>query len=93
MEEKLIKIDVELPFQNERIAQIVYDVLKIDKEPKRSEVTKVLCTRGNILVAHFTANFARQLRVAVNGFFEKIDLISGTIELLGPPVSNTYSHY
>ncbi|XP_074031025.1 EKC/KEOPS complex subunit Lage3-like [Leptinotarsa decemlineata] len=85
--------EIEVPFTNDKIAQIAYDVLVVDKEPKRSEVIKVLSTKKNILIAQFSARFARQLRVAVNGFFEKLDLVSGCIELLGPPVSESYSHY
>lgn len=41
----------------------------------------------------FSAQLARQLRVAVNGFLEKLDLISQTIEAFGPPVSDSYDHY
>ncbi|CAH1984581.1 unnamed protein product [Acanthoscelides obtectus] len=41
----------------------------------------------------FTAGEARHLRVAVNGLLEKVDLVARTIDLLGPPCSETYSHY
>lgn len=34
--------DVTLPLATPRIAQIVYDVLRVDAEPKRSGVTKTL---------------------------------------------------
>ncbi|XP_018570277.1 uncharacterized protein LOC108910214 [Anoplophora glabripennis] len=88
-----LKINIEIPFQSNRIAEIAYDVLRVDKEPKRSGVTKNLSVKENILAVKFSTSLARQLRVAVNGFFEKLDLISETIEAFGPPVSNSYSHY
>lgn len=88
-----LKIDIEIPFQNSRIAEIAYDVLRVDKEPKRSGVTKDLSVKENILAVKFSAHLARQLRVAINGFFEKLDLITETVEAFGPPVSKTYNHY
>lgn len=93
MSEEQFKIEIQIPLQSKRIAEVMYDVLRVDKEPKRSKVTKLLVVQDNILVANFSAPLAHQLRVAVNGFFEKIDLVSGTIELLGLPVSEKYSHY
>lgn len=93
MSENQYKIEIEIPFETKRIAEIAYDVLKVDKEPKRSEVTKILQVKDTILIAKFSAKLAKQLRVALTGFFEKLDLISGTIEMLGPPVSEEYKHY
>ncbi|CAG9826048.1 unnamed protein product [Diabrotica balteata] len=87
------EIDLEVPFQSHRIAEIAYDVLRVDKEPARSGVTKVLRVEEDKLIAHFSATLPKQLRVAVTGFFEKLQLISETIELLGPPLSNEYNYY
>lgn len=41
----------------------------------------------------FSGPTVRGLRVAVNSFFDKIDLIANTMEIFGPPVSKEYSHY
>ncbi|KAJ8947486.1 hypothetical protein NQ318_009789 [Aromia moschata] len=86
-------IELEIPFQTSRIAEVVYDVLRVDKEPKRGGVAKVLSLTGNILTVKFSAQLTRQLRVSVNGFLEKLDLTLETVQLFGPPVSESYSHY
>ncbi|XP_050295073.1 uncharacterized protein LOC126735165 isoform X2 [Anthonomus grandis grandis] len=93
MQEKNLKIDLELCLSSERIAQIVYDVLRVDAEPKRSGVVKVLTVENNVLKGTFTANQARQLRVAINNFFEKADLVLETVQVMGPPVSEKYDYY
>ncbi|XP_057651419.1 uncharacterized protein LOC130890969 isoform X2 [Diorhabda carinulata] len=93
MSENQYKIEIEIPFETKRLAEIAYNVLEVDKEPKRSGVTKILYQKDTILIANFSAKLAKQLRVALTNFFEKLDLISGTIEMLGPPVSKEYNHY
>lgn len=40
---------IEVPFPTERHADIVYQVLRVDAEPKRSEVKKSLELQNNIL--------------------------------------------
>lgn len=36
----MTEVTIETEFPSSRVAQIVYDVLRVDKEPKRSQVTK-----------------------------------------------------
>lgn len=91
--ENIYKINIELPFDSQRIAEVAYDVLRVDREPKRSGVSKILYLNDNILHAEFSASLARQLRVAVNGFLDKVDLITETIEKFGEPVSDSYNYY
>ena len=38
-----------IPFPTKRTAEIVYEVLRIDEEPKRSRIKKVLSVEDNIL--------------------------------------------
>jgi hypothetical protein len=40
---------IEIPFSNKRHAEIAYDVLRIDPEPKRSFVTKTITVEDNKL--------------------------------------------
>jgi hypothetical protein len=47
-EEELI-VQVSIPFPNKRAAQIAYNVLSIDQEPKRSQVKKQYTIDNNIL--------------------------------------------
>ncbi|KYB27484.1 EKC/KEOPS complex subunit LAGE3-like protein [Tribolium castaneum] len=88
-----LKIDIEVPFPSERFAEIAYHVLRVEKEPKRSGVTKEITYHKNILHVKFSAQLARQLRVAVSSFFDNLNLMSETIEFAGDPVSSTYSHF
>lgn len=43
--------DLRIPFPTRRQAEIAYDVLRIDPEPKRSGVTKKLQLESNDLIA------------------------------------------
>ncbi|XP_060516782.1 uncharacterized protein LOC132696147 [Cylas formicarius] len=90
---EFFKIELDLPFTNNRIAEIVYDVLRVDLEPKRSGVIKELCLKNNIVKLFLQAQLARQMRVAINNFFEKVDLVIETIESIGPPTTDSYNHY
>jgi len=88
-----LKIEVELPFPTTRVAEIVYDVLRVDQEPKRSGVTKIVERENTNIKIKYQASLARQLRVALNNLFEKVDLIVQTIQEVGPPGSLSYDHY
>ncbi|XP_018329404.1 uncharacterized protein LOC108739831 isoform X2 [Agrilus planipennis] len=88
-----IAIEIKVPFPTKRVAQIVYDVLRVDKEPRRSQVNKELSVKDRILIGNFSGRLAKQLRVAVNNFFDNINLILSTIDQFGPPVSDYYHHY
>lgn len=44
-----IKLSLAIPFPTNRAAQIAYDVLRIDGEPKRNHVKKSLSLNENIL--------------------------------------------
>ncbi|XP_044743103.1 EKC/KEOPS complex subunit Lage3 [Chrysoperla carnea] len=93
MENKNYLIEVSLPFPNPRLAQIAFDVLRVDLEPKRSTAKKEFLVETNHLKLKLSAPDARQLRVALNGFFDNIKLILQTMELTGSPLSESYSHY
>lgn len=41
----------------------------------------------------FTAELAKQLRVAVTNFFENISLIADTAEFAGDPVGEKYDYF
>lgn len=42
-------MEIAIPFPTKRAAQIAYDVLRVDVEPKRSQVKKTLSLEENIL--------------------------------------------
>ena len=41
--------DIRVPFPSAREAEIAYNSLRVDPEPKRGGVNKKLCVDGNIL--------------------------------------------
>jgi hypothetical protein len=47
--DEVIKVNVTIPFSTKRAAEIAYDVLRVDPEPKRGEVKKKLEINENIL--------------------------------------------
>lgn len=85
-------VKLEVPFSSKRLAEIAYHVLRVDKEPKRSGVTKKLSFNENLLQLEFNGGI-KQVRVAVNGFFDKLYLMNQTIEFAGPPKSDSYSFF
>lgn len=44
-----IKVSIAVPFPSPRAAQVAYDVLRIDLEPKRSHIRKIFAVEENIL--------------------------------------------
>ncbi|KAH9371169.1 hypothetical protein HPB48_005639 [Haemaphysalis longicornis] len=67
--------------------KVVYNALRIDPDPKRSGCSKKLSLEGNVLVADFTANQAKHLRVGINSFFDLLLLAIKTVEHFGHPSS------
>lgn len=87
-----IKVVVNIPFPSKREAQIAYDVLRIDSEPKRSRVEKRLLLNGNTIETVFIGDIAKNIRVGVTAFFESLILCCETLQEFGPAQSESYSH-
>lgn len=49
--------DLSIPFPSKRIAEIVYDVLRVDPEPRRSLVEKVITLEEETLKMLVTVSF------------------------------------
>lgn len=77
---------LKVPFPSDREAEIAYNSLRVDPDPKRSACSKKYSLNGKVLQVEFTAKEARQLRVGVNSFFELLLLTVSTLERFGPPV-------
>ena len=73
-------VQLSVPFPSTRHAEITYNTLRIDREPRRGGCSKELLLDGNKLVVNFRAKEARFLRVAVNSFLEFLTLVAETIE-------------
>lgn len=75
------------PLATARHAQIVYNTVRIDKEPKKT-VQRVESVDDNVLNVRFEADQAKFMRVAVESYIEKINLILKTIERFDPKISS-----
>nr|CAH0113180.1 unnamed protein product [Daphnia galeata] len=73
-----------IPFQTADLANVAYNSLRVDKEPKRSSTTKTLSLEGNNLKVCFKSGDTRQLRTAVNSFLELLILVSKAIDEFTP---------
>lgn len=88
-----IVVSLSIPFPSRREAEIAFDVLRIDTEPKRSFIEKSLKLIDNQLVVEFNGEQAKNVRVGVTSFFESLILCCETLDQFGPAVSDKYEHY
>ena len=75
--------DLNFPLANNRHAEIVFNTVRIDKEPKKS-VQRTETVNDNVLHVRFEAEEAKFIRVAVESYIEKINLILRTIQRFDP---------
>ncbi|XP_055694043.1 EKC/KEOPS complex subunit LAGE3 [Lutzomyia longipalpis] len=87
-----LEILIKVPFPSNRHAEIAYDVLRLDAEPRRNHVEKSLIVEGNLLVVNFSGGTAKALRTGLTSFFDNLLLSCETMEAFGPP-STKYNHY
>ena len=75
-----MELSLDIPFDKERTAEIAYNSLRVDAEPKRSGSKKDLTLNGNILHVNFKCDEARTIRVAVGSFLDLLTLVIDTID-------------
>ena len=75
--------ELTFPLATARHADIVYNTVRIDKEPKKT-VQRVETVDNNVLKVRFEAEEAKFMRVAVESYIEKINLILRTIQRFDP---------
>lgn len=69
-----------VPFPTEREAEIVYNTLRVDPEPKRSQLVRSLILDGNDLCVTFACDEPTTMRVSVGSFFDLLTLSVKTIQ-------------
>jgi len=69
-----------VPFRTEEEAEIAYNTLVVDKEPKRNQCKKELSLEKNKLILKLSAPEPRQLRLSSNSFFDHLILVRKTID-------------
>ena len=79
-------VSVEIPYPNEKLAQIVYNSLRVDIEPKRSEVHKSLHVENSVLKVRVSSSEVKNVRVSMNSFFDLLTVVNKTIDRFGPPL-------
>ncbi len=79
-----MELNLEVPFNSEKHAEIAWNSLRVDPEPKRSGMTKELSVDGNVLKVRFSCIEARTLRVSVNTFFDLLNLVVKTMDQFDP---------
>ncbi|CAK9816287.1 EKC/KEOPS complex subunit LAGE3 [Anthophora quadrimaculata] len=84
--------NLSIPFPSAREAEIVYQVLRVDKEPSRGSVTKNLTLDNNLLQVLISGTEARKIRVALTSFFDSLILVTETMQQFGPSES-IYNYY
>ncbi|XP_064456381.1 uncharacterized protein LOC135367172 [Ornithodoros turicata] len=75
---------MKIPFSSEHHAEVAYNSLRIDPEPKRALCSKKLSLHGNILQVDFVAQGPRHLRSSMRSFSELLLLVIKTIERFHP---------
>ncbi|KAI5755047.1 hypothetical protein M8J77_013600 [Diaphorina citri] len=80
-------LSFEFPCNDETEASILYDVLRVDKEPKRSSVEKKLSVVNNVLHITLRTLNAKNLKPSFNSLLDYILLSKETIDQFGPPAS------
>ncbi|KAJ2459320.1 hypothetical protein GGF42_001539 [Coemansia sp. RSA 2424] len=73
-------ITLNIPFADARLAGIAKNSLVVDRELSEDKVSRNIDTRDSLLVATFSADTLRMLRVSVNGFMDSLILVSKTFE-------------
>ncbi|MBA0801003.1 hypothetical protein Gohar_011398 [Gossypium harknessii] len=76
--------DLEVDFESEENASIVYAALGVDKELQPDKVKRQMWISDGKLSVHFEAVEARFLRASFSAFVDVLTLASKTIEELGP---------
>ena len=77
-----MEMTLDVPFPTHRHAEIAYDALRVDPEPKRSGMNKTLqLSEGEaVLQVVFRCQEAKTLRVAVNTFLDLLMLVTKTMD-------------
>eukprot|EP00043_Microstomoeca_roanoka_P015261 m.152599 g.152599 ORF g.152599 m.152599 type:complete len:167 (+) comp16217_c2_seq2:85-585(+) len=81
------KLHLQVPFASEEQAQIAYNTLAVDKEPKPHVCQRSMEVQGSTLNVTFEAAELRVLRVASSWFLEMLQLTTETIEGFSLPSS------
>ncbi|KAM5557688.1 hypothetical protein ABKV19_024844 [Rosa sericea] len=75
--------DLEVDYESEEIASIVYTTLAVDKELQPDKVKRQMSVSFGKLSVHFEAVEARFLRASYSAFVDVLTLATKTVEEFG----------
>lgn len=74
------KVLIKIPFPSEELAKIVYNSLRVDREPIRGGASRQFQLHGHVLIVLFEATLAKNVRVSVTTLLELTLLSMQTID-------------
>lgn len=80
----LIFRSLRIPFATSAEAEIAFNVLRVDQEPRRNFVEKQLSLDGEYLQVQLKADQVKNLRTAITSFFEALLLCTDTLREFAP---------
>ncbi|XP_033221467.1 uncharacterized protein LOC117175819 [Belonocnema kinseyi] len=80
------QIKVAIGFPSVKEAQIAYEVLSVDKGPRRSGTKRNLSVVDKFLEVKFTGQKASKLRTALTSYFESLLLVLDTMIEFKPEI-------
>jgi len=72
-------LHMKIPFGSAHEAEIAYNSLRVDAEPKRSQVLRTLSVDGPALIIDLIAPDARQIRLSMNSLLDHVLLVQKVI--------------
>ncbi|KAJ2054183.1 hypothetical protein GGH13_008266, partial [Coemansia sp. S155-1] len=80
MSELSHSLTLKIPFADARLAGIAKRSLNVDRELSDGKVIRNIDIEDSTLIATFSADTLRLLRVSVNGFMDSVILVSKTFD-------------
>lgn len=84
-----LELVLRVPFPSPKEAEIVYNSLRVDKDPKSQTATRSLRLEKEDLVVEIKARNAKHMRVSVSSLFDFILLSCHTIRRFALPPEGT----
>lgn len=81
MNDDLLTADLTIPFSCAEHAQIAYQTLTVDSEPRKELISKRLQVNQSSLTVSWSAKESRILRVSINSFLDHLNSVLETIQL------------
>jgi len=75
-----MEMTIRIPFEDQKSAKIVWNSLRVDPEPPRSNMKKEMRIENTDLVVEFHCTEAKTMRVSVNSFFDLLNLVVQTMD-------------